>query len=437
MTNWAENTLLSSLTDVDALEALTRARLAEECVPTPGLFEILTWAIDRFMASGQKQAPSRVALEAAWGTRLTEIGAELESEDVQVDIVGTAVGHLRSLYAMRGYQQIITDGAQAMGAATEPERPGVAAATSERMAALVDAVRDRPHAIDGASGLSASLARLEHRMDNPGVRDSFGLGLHHVDEHTGGIRPGELGIVMAPWKVGKSWKSLWATLQYFEAGGCSALFTLENVLSDTFDRLACVACGVEYQDYQYGRIDRPTLERLKDWVSTNAKELAERVTVLSPFEEQARTAAAMCRTARLHGADAIVIDQLSHMTSGSATRYRTDREIMASALRELSSDIKRAEAPLKCLLLVQAGRDAAKEAMKTGTMPPDGGFGTSEIEKVADQLYGLLRTEDDLKCGRAKLELLAFRRGEPDSWQLKWAPWKGLIMSMGRLNVTR
>lgn len=435
-TNWAELALLSALTDADAVEALAASGLSEECVPTPGLHQMYCWAIDAFMDSRRTQAPSRSALTAVWGRTLDGLGIELTDEDVQVDTVASAVKHLKAQYARRGVHEFLTDVANQQALAEEPDLPRLVAAASDRLAALAERVRDRPSALDAATGVAASLDRAAHRMEHPDERDSFGLGLGAVDAHTLGIQAGEIAIMIAMQKTGKSFAALWAALAYFRTGGHPALFTLENTAASAFDRLTCMANGVDYQAYQKGKITAGQLQQMRDWQSDNAKDLAERLTVLAP-DGSGRTAAAMCRTARLCGADAVIIDQLSHMTRAGGTRYTADNDIQTEKIRELRAAVTVDDDPLRCLLLAQANRAAAALVAKTGSLGVNSGGGTSEIEKGPDHLYGLHRTEDDKETGHARLELLAFRRGPVADWRLTWRPWQGLIHADRPLNVQR
>lgn len=425
MPNFAENALLACLSDADAVEQLAGYALAPECVPTPGLAAVFDWAVDQFMASGRRQAPSRAALAATWGDALEQMGADLEDEDVQVDTVASAVAHLKSQYARLQFQNVLRDAALSVSTATDPEVAGAVAAVTDKMAALAEMVRERPSGIDAATGIAASLDRLQYRIDHPGQTDAFGLGMPVVDLHTGGIRAGEVCTVIAPEKTGKSFTGLWATLAYFRAGGHPSLFTLENTPDDTFDRLNCLANGVDYDDFQRGKVSIADMARMREWLSDNAKGLAERVTVLSPHST-GRTAAAMCRAARLRGADALIIDQLSHMAVTG--RSFGEREDLAACMRQLTAEVSQGTDPLKCLLLVQASRDSSKAAAKSGSLGVHAGGGTSEIERSSTFAFGLHRSEDDRACGEATLELLAARRCQSGvSWQLKWAPWKGMI----------
>lgn len=425
--NAAEVALVNALTDVEALERLAGLGLAPEVVPTPDLYKIIEWAITYFLNSNREQAPSAEVLIASWGATLDAIGAELQAEDIQTDRVDWAVSHLKSQHAHHAFQTILTDAATAMAGADEPDRADVVAAAANRMSALLEAVTERQASQNGAVGMRESIARLEHRMSSGGLPPGLCFGMPLIDIHTGGIQRGELGIGIAPQKLGKSFWAAWTTLSHFLAGGALALFTLENTRASMFDRLACMAARVDYTDYQRGEIDRKSLDYLKDWVSTHSSDLADRVLVLRP-DEAGSTAPAMCRTTRLFGADSIIIDQLSYMELASQVRYRSDREMLARTIRELTRALgDEAAGPLSGLLLHQASREAAELAKKTGTLGQSGGSGTSEVERAPDLFIGMHQSPDDEECDEAVFELLAFRRGPKARWQLTWKPWCGDI----------
>lgn len=424
----AENALINALTDVEALEHLVELGLAPECVPTPKLAEVISWACDYFIDSRRTQAPERSVLQATWGAALDAMGAELEAEDVEVPQVSWAVTTLKEQYLHLQYQQILIDGAKAMAGTNTGEKAAVLHASMARMQVLSDVTAETKIGQDGQSGLQASLARYEHRVSHPESMRGLGLGLPAVDAHTGGIQRGECAAIIAPEKTGKSNAALWASKEHFEAysDSVTVLYTLENTVKAAYDRLACMVAQIDYTDYQWGRVAPADLAHLKDWLSDHGADLAERLFVMQPGEG-GRTPAAMCATARASGADAVIFDQLSHF---EITRnYRTDREETKRAINELIvalSDGGGHREPLSGLLLHQASREAAEAAKKTGTLGTHGGAGTSEIERAVDMYFGLFQSDDDRGCDEASLELLAFRRGPADTkWQLAWRPWAG------------
>jgi len=424
----AENALINALTDVEALEHLVELGLAAECIPTPKLAEIIAWACDYFIDSRRTQAPERSVLQATWGAALDAMGAELEAEDVQVPQISWAVRTLKEQYLHLQYQQILIDGANAMATTNTGEKAAVVHASMARLQALADTTAETRIGEDGRTGLEASVARYEHRVNHPESMRGLGLGLPAVDEHTGGIQRGECAAVIAPEKTGKSNMALWSAKEHFQAyqDSVTVLYTLENSVKAAYDRLACMVAQIDYTDYQWGRVAAADLAYLRDWQSDHAADLAERFFVMQPGEG-GRTAAAMCQTARARGADAVIFDQLSHF---EITRnYRTDREETKRAINELIvalSDGGGQREPLSGLLLHQASREAAEAAKKTGTLGTHGGAGTSEIERAVDMYFGLFQSEDDAGCDEASLELLAFRRGPAKAkWQLAWRPWAG------------
>lgn len=425
----AENALINALTDVEALEHLVELGLASECIPTPKLAEIISWACDYFIDSRRTQAPERSVLQATWGAALDAMGAELEAEDVEVPQVSWAVRALKEQYAHVQFQQIVMDSVKAMAVTNTGEKAAVIHAHTARMQALADVTAETRIGEDGRAGLEGSVARYDYRVDHPEAMRGLGLGLPAVDEHTGGIQRGECAAFIAPEKTGKSNMGLWSAKSHFEAypDSVTVLYTLENTVKSAYDRLACMVAQIDYTDFQRGRVSASDLSYLRDWISDNGADLAERFFVLRPGQDGARTAEAMCSAARARGADAVIFDQLSHF---EITRnYRTDREETKRAINELvgalSADDGRRE-PLSGLLLHQASRDAATAAKKSGSLGSHGGAGTSEVERAVDMLFGLYQSDDDRGCDEASLELLVFRRGEAKlQWQLGWRPWVG------------
>lgn len=429
-----EKTLLNSLTDADALEQLADLDLSPECVPTSKLYEIIDWACAYFMRSGHTQAPGRVELMHNWGPALEAMGAELESEDVQIPQVSWAVTYLKEQYALAESQPLIMEGAKAIASADLGERSGAILDMAHRLFALADATSSRRTGDNAADGLEKSLARYEHRRINPEARRGLGLGLPEVDDHTGGIQRGELGGLMSLQKTGKSMSALWCGWRHIEdhENTVATIFTLENTVESAFDRLACMAFKIDYTAYQRGTVDPKVMEELRDWLSDRKRYLASRLFIMRPGIDGGRTAASMCAWARRRGSDAVIFDQLSHIEI-TRTHYRSVTEETKRAMNELVDALSDDGELLSGLVLHQAKRAAAEEAKKTGSLGEQGAGGTSEFERAVDLHWGLYQSEDDKASNQASLELLNFRRGPAGvTWGLIWKPWIGDIRVIRR-----
>ena len=103
-TSRSEDTLYSSLTDVDALEKIFQIGLNLKAVPTPPMREVVQWALDYFDRSGQRQAPSREALMETWREVIEDAEVTIVEVDVELDDVSWAIDALHAHFALYEFQ---------------------------------------------------------------------------------------------------------------------------------------------------------------------------------------------------------------------------------------------------------------------------------------------------------------------------------------------
>ena len=111
------------------------------------------------------------------------------------------------------------------------------------------------------------MSRYEARAANTREFQGMHFGLPEVDVHTNGIREGELAVVGAYAKVGKSYFVDRVALREFEQGRCVALYTLENSISMTTDRIACLANGIDPVPFDEGRASPEDLALIQEWIN--------------------------------------------------------------------------------------------------------------------------------------------------------------------------
>ncbi len=133
-----------------------------------------------------------------------------------------------------------------------------------------------PLAVDDASGQGyqpiapyAVLDEIERRMT--GAALSFPSGIAAVDDQTHGFRPGELVIIGAVPKMGKS---LWAhniAVHNAQLGTTVGIVSAEMSASQVTERLLSAACGIPIHVLASGRLSRWQIERLSDAAARLAK----------------------------------------------------------------------------------------------------------------------------------------------------------------------
>lgn len=253
--------------------------------------------------------------------------------------------------------------------------------------------------------------RYAERANRPdGI--GFTLGVPELDAHTGGLMPGELAVVGAYAKTGKTMFLVNTAAALRREGRNPIVFTLEMSIAEIEDRIDAMYSGVSYNRLTRGQLTLDEVRALHD--AQERLHDGGGIMVESP-EGEARTVAAMVNRARQVGADYIIIDQLSHMEPGK--RVRDLKEHHATIMKQLSTELSRPGREIPCLLAVQLNR----ESQNSGEPVSMKHFANaSEIEREMDIALALERNAEERRNKMMRLHILASRRAESGSWALRW-----------------
>lgn len=428
MTSQAEDVLLVSLTDTDRIEELIRIGLDQEAIPTPLLRPVTAWAVERYFRSGMKTAPTRAALLETWGKQLANEGIELPSEDEDTDPTEWAVDTLKSNYVHFKYQEFQKASAIAVAEADTPDRVRVLSEQANELFTLSTRMQPKHMQMDGHLGFQAALSSYRIREEEGHQVRGMTFGLDMVDRHTYGIHPGELAIIAAGPKTGKSFFLDRVALHEARQGRRTVLYTLENSVEMTYNRIVCLACHVDARAWARGTCEPEEVERVEAFLADEAPALKEHLQVITPGEAE-RTMGAMVRQAQMFGADSILVDQLTFVEPPDPRKARHEqlRDIMHEAKLLLTTGAK----PMPMLLAHQINREGVKLAAKSGFLEMHMLAEGSEVERTADWVFGLYQSPQERKLLQSTLQVLAARREDLNAWQLSWAVQQGFIGVIG------
>lgn len=433
MANHAELTLLSSLNDTDRVELLARQQIPMEIIPTEELRPIVSWTIDQFHASGLTQAPSRKALLEVHGDTLEQAEIELIPEDEETDSIAWALEYLKAQYTLVNWQHFAKQASRAMHEASGADRVATLAKISTELFELVNEVSSREGFADAKTGIRESIRDYEARELAGHVFRGMMLGLDEVDEHTYGIHDGELAILAAGPKVGKSMmvaRAAW--YEAWERGRCVVLYSLENSVEMTYDRMICMHLKIDFRRFQRGQCDEGELKRIADF-RQQVEESEVALYVIQPEMGQ-RTPEAMIRRARVLQADTVMIDQLTfvdHPDPKNKPKWQQVSEVMHSLKVLVSTGPYR----MPLLLAHQINREGVIAAEKTGFLKMYHLAESAEVERTADWVFGLYQDSEQKIAGEAKFQVLAARREELKAWSLAWRIGMGMAKVLDELEV--
>lgn len=198
------------------------------------------------------------------------------------------------------------------------------------------------------------------------------------------------------------------------------LFTLENDVEMTYDRLACVHCRVPYDKWQRAECDDGEVLRVREFAQL-LKE-ADNFIVAQPKQGES-TGVAMIRRAVTEDVDSVIIDQLSHIEPVAGSKARQRNEVVAEIVRDLGRQIKAANLPL--LLLHQINRKGREEARKVGHYLMEHMGEATQVENDATVILAPYQSPDHERAEWAELQMLKFRRGQCKTWEMDWRPHVG------------
>lgn len=434
MATHAEDVLYASLTDTDALEALVKIGLDSEAIPTAEMRPVVAWAIDRFFESGRSKAPSREALLAEWAEVLEEAEIELLDEDYEIDNIEWAIDNLTDLAAHGQWQRFQKDAAVAMAEAGPTQRKKVLAEVTNDLFEINNRLQDRSSTARASEGYAERLAAYEQRAAEERMAIGMMFGLDPIDQWTYGIHPGEVAVLAAPPKTGKSyWLIRTALHEWAVRGRDVVLYTLENSVDMSLDRLVCTHLGISPRAWMRGEVSPEKIAWVRDYIADTMPTMPGQLHILMPRPGQ-RTVQLMVREAQMLGAQSLLIDQLTFVEHPDP-RQRPRHEIVMEIMRDLKNTVSVGRDRLSCLLAHQINRAGVAAAAKQGYLEMQHLAESSEVERAVDWAFGLYQSLEERKAQMAKFQILAGRREDLNNWSIAWRIDAGQANVISQINL--
>lgn len=440
----------------DSLTEIVEHNLPDDLLPTEMLRQIHHFAVDYWHADGTKgTAPSPEAMRVHFGNELVEHEIDLDVDPE--DTLPWTLSTLQSAYQQRFNSHWIKKFASASAEADLLTFPDVIdAGVADLMELQGKFVSVAEHQNVGES-LERALRLYEEReelhrsgkikgllMGMPVRNFKDGVFIYpggivptmtEVDEHTAGIRNGELCILAAPPKTGKSYFLLASAYKTWRHGGVPVIFSLENSVDMTIDRLICMASSVDYRRWDRGQCRPEEIQRYESFRQAFEKEAENHPFHILKPEPGKRTVEHMVRQARMLG-DSLYIDQLSFVEPNPGDERLPAWKSIGNAMHNLKALIGSTSRHLPCMLAHQISRDGQKAAEKEGRLEMYHLAESAEVERTGDWVFGLWQDAMMKQGGVAYLQTLASRRADTVHWQLGWEPWKGYIECQGDVTAS-
>ena len=406
-----EQKLLAKLTDVKQISRVYERGLRADVFVDPKNRVAFEWMIDYWLEANMSMAPTWLVMETEFPA--LHLSPSTEDNEVSTDWL---IDHLKRRHVQNQAQKLLIEAAETLDA-----DPLYTIGQLWRDAySLSETTIPRSSRANMADPVNIAERRrlLAARRDNADVGVPFGMQM--LDDHTRGILPGELAIVVARTKVGKSFLLCKSAIQAHLAGRKPIVFTLEMSNPEMWDRIDAFASGVSYTQIQSGLIiptQEEALHRAQEALAARGDLHVER----PPRGE--RTVKAMIARARQVGADIVYIDQLSFIDSDH--RYTGDRAVTSKQydlIQELKDEVSSDSAgKLPCLMAVQHNREATKSGRSSGGRGALETIANSDmIGQTVDMALGLWRNEDMRNNNQMGIDIMGSRRCDNESWMMTW-----------------
>lgn len=424
------------LTDSDSMAYIVEAALSLDVLPTVELHPVYTYALDYYLGSHREKVVSIDALatyEVSAGVTLLHL---LVDHEIGLDPpelpISDVVEKLKAIFITREFLMFLKDWGSKMANAPMAERLGVAQAASVSLVRLSSSLASTRSQVDVRDALGRRLEAYEARA--AGYSTGALLGIPEIDSYFGGLQPGEVGLIGAFAKMGKSLFANRMAWKEHARGKVVALFTLENAVAMTLDRIACTAAMVDSSAFAQGQVAEEDYARVQKYAEIMAESQTP-LHVLQPDGEH-RSVEAMVRQAQALDADVVIIDQLSHIRHPDP-RNKPRNEIVRDIMQSLSLYAQDPREPLPIWVFAQIGRKGQEEAEKRSYYRIDDFAESSETERSADIGFTLFQSGDRVQLHRALFQILFARRVPVKWWEVEWRTNYAHIKVLGEKQVNK
>lgn len=411
----ASKVLTQHLVTDSSMKVLAQEGMPSHLIPNEQLRSIYIWAMNYYERNGMRQAPSVEALLEHFLNHLSDNEVDLDEEPQ--DTVEWAIDTLKSQYIYRKGQDFITEFAQEL-AEDEHNRPDVLAEHASKLVLLSTEMDRRAQKSDLREDFGLRLAEYEARKAAKESFHGMRMGLGEVDRHTNGIHDGELCVLAAGPKTGKSYFVAHSALKEWESGRVPLIFTLENSVEMMENRIACLMARVDSRSWQRGTCTPDEEARVA--VALQTMEQSDHPFYVFQPDLGSRSFEHMVAEAQVRDVDSIYIDQLTFVELSAGDDRRPRHERIGDALHRLKVMISTGRKRFPVMLAHQINREGVKSANKTGYLEMFHLAEASEVERTADWVFGLYASHDDKTAFRIKLQTLATRREAIENWELAW-----------------
>ena len=402
-----EKSLIRHFVKLDSFNEIWDKGVRSEHFFDEGIRELFDYSLQYYIRSEFKQTVTQEFLE----TKFEDYFARNEWPEEEY-LVGVLIEEMMTKYRKATTQSVLLKAANAL---EEDPEAGIAIALSNLTKIQSDTSTRERIEIYG-DGYDRRVNDYMDEVSSP-TRDKKGiyLGWDALNDHMYGIQKGELAVVVGIPNVGKSWVGSVIALEAARRKHKVYFASLELRKELTLMRLDCLASGVPYSRYERGQLTPNELKRLKE-AREEVMEFGEYLLIDSPSRKSERSVLELYSKAKHWGADLMVGDQLSWITTeksyGSASNYQSLQ--MAEVITDVASTNR--EMGMASVWLAQFNREAMKNKKGRGGLAHIGL--SSQIEQIVDMAIGIGATKEMKQQEALVMDILKSRRSDLKSWMM-------------------
>ncbi len=430
MSALGEKTLMLLLTDTESLEVMVRHGVNPVIIPTIPFREVLVWSMTHYQQTNA--APTADVLRERFSSDFfTDRTLNLD-EDVE-ETIEWAIDDLEGTFVQQEVGKFTRKLAMEIASAPPEHRVEALGSLASELSGMVLSLQPRTTHIDIRESGPSLMAEYELAASAEGGVRGMRLGIPEMDNHLGGIWPGELFVVGGAAGTGKSFWADLVAYNEWNRGANTTIFSLENSILMNQMRIACCALHIPIDALQTGSLEESQVTTLREWCHDVLEASDTPLNIITP-DTVNRSPQALVQQARAYETESLIIDQLTHIQAVDARANDKRNEEIGKILRTLGDLISTGRNPLPCLLMHQINREGIKAAAATGRYSMIHMAEGSEVERTASVAGALYQSEEMKALGRMQFQMLKQRRVSATNWDLSWQPWMGLVHSIAEVS---